>query len=400
MRRVDYEEARKSNPDWDKEVAQDIKAWSKLYIFDAVLSKREYKAIIEAVGKRIDAFTSLIEQKEIRDGRRAELYEYANALYKWATEHFGRFTPYLLGLALTKNPKPAEIKILQKNTAAVMVDFGDTPLPRISIPAQRGEGYTTAVGGNMYYREMQKLVRSQLNEYAKSDPKPRYYANVNPRNIAEMSVRFEAYKSKKQSLIDKGVRFVYVPPHSNCSKRCQPLQGKVYSLDGTSGTIDGRRFIPIEDAAENITYKSERTGRTYYNGLFSYNCRHTLDAYERGMNIERIPDGVIEKTREAEMQQREMERHYRSLREKEELYRIVYKHSGNEEIHKEATAIRAEAAELRKKYVAFSKKSGLAYLPNRLQIMEGENRYVRTYGKGDTIAKQALKLKQQGESLR
>lgn len=400
MRRVDYEEARKSNPDWDKEVAQDIKAWSKLYIFDSVLSKREYKTIIEQVGKRIDSFVSLIDQKEIRDGHRTELYDYANALYKWAMDHFGKFTPYLLSLALSKNPKPAEIKILQKNTAAVTVDFGDTPLPRISIPAQRGEGYTTAVGGNIYYKDMQRMVRSQLNEYSRSDPKPVYYTNVNPRNIAEMSVRFEAYKNTKQQLKDKGTRLVYVPSHSNCSKRCQPYQGKVYSLDGTSGTIDGRRFIPIEDVAENVTYKSERTGRTYYNGLFSYNCRHTLEPYEKGMNIQQIPSGVIEKTREAEMQQREMERHYRSLREKEELYRIVYKHSKNEEIRKEATAIRAEAAALRKQYAAFSKKSGLAYLPNRLQIMEGENRYVRTYGRGDTIAKQAMELKQQGESLR
>lgn len=399
MRRVDYEEARKSNPDWDKEVAQDIKAWSKLYIFDSVLSKREYKSIMDAVGKRVDAFTSLIDIKELRDGHRAELLGYAEALYKWAIEHFGKFTPYLLGLALTKNPKPSEIKVLQRNTAAVAVDFGETPLPRITIPAQRGEGYTTAVGGNMYYKDMQKLVRSQLSEYVRSDPKPRYFVNVNPRNIAEMSVRFEAYKNKKQELIDKGTRLVYVPSHSNCSKRCQPYQGKVYSLDGTSGAVDGRRFIPIEDVAENVTYKSERTGRTYYNGLFSYNCRHTLKPYERGMNIEKIPDGVIEKTREAEMQQREMERHYRSLREKEELYRIIYKHSKNEDVRKEATATRAEAAALRKHYAAFSRKNGLAYLPNRLQIMEGENRYVRTYGKGDELAKQALKLKQQGESL-
>jgi hypothetical protein len=82
MRREEYEEAKQKNPDWDKVISADIKSWSKLYIFDSILTKREYKAIIEKIDERIESFVSLIDEKEIADKYRADLHDYAEQAYQ------------------------------------------------------------------------------------------------------------------------------------------------------------------------------------------------------------------------------------------------------------------------------------------------------------------------------
>lgn len=394
MRREDYEEAKAKNPDWDKVIARDIKTWTKLFAFDSVLARKEYKIVMDAITKRVESFVSLIDEEELRVKYRMELIEYGEKVYKWTMEHFGKYTPYLLSLAAT-NPKDLsqqQIKVVEKQGAFIL-DFFRLQLSGPVVPTENAAGYSSATAAGMYSRDLHELVKQQLQDFLDLEVKPTYYANVNPRSIAEMAVRFNKYKEQKKALIDRGVNLVYIPPHSNCSKRCQPWQSRLYSLDGSSGTIDGHKYIPIEEASDNQTYTSKRTGRTYYNGLFSYNCRHEMQEYQRGMVFEKIPDSVIEKRRAIETKQREMEREYRAYREKEELYRILGNRSKNKEVLKIATDARKKAAALRKEYEAFSRKNKITFYPSRLQIMAGENRYVRTVGKNDKIAKEALKLK-------
>jgi predicted metal-dependent hydrolase len=118
-----------------------------------------------------------------------------------------------------------------------------------------------------------------------------------------------------------------------------------------------------------------------------------MQEYESGMVFEKIPDAVIEQQRDLEATQRRMEREYRALREKEELYRILGNRTKNKEILQIATQTRKKAVALRKNYEAFSRKHEITFYPNRLQIVAGENRYVRTVGKKDAFAKEALKMK-------
>lgn len=397
MRREDYEEAKNKNPDWDKVAARDLKTWTKLFIFDSVLTKKEYKSVIDKIEKRIENFVELIDIEEIKKKYRAELFEYAEEVYKWTQEHFGQFTPYLLSLAITNAAlNRQEIRVLETRGAAV-VDLtramASNAPDGIVLPMQKASGYSSATSAGMFYKDLQELLKSEVQNFLNLEVKPTYYANVNPRSMAEMIVRFNKYKAQREALTQKGVELVYVPPHSNCSKRCQPWQGRIYSLTGKSGTVDGKKYVPIEEAADNQTYTSQRTGRTYFNGLFSYNCRHELQEYQSGMVIEKIPDSVIERRREIEAQQRKMERDYRALREKEELYRIIGNRSNNKGVLKIATETRKKAAALRREYEDFSRKNKITFFPNRLQIMDGENRYVRTIGKNDGIAKEALKMK-------
>lgn len=394
MRREDYEVAKDKNPDWDKLIAQDIKTWSKLFIFDSILTRKEYKAIMEAITKRVEGFLELIDIEEVRRKYRSDLLEYAEKVYRWTMDHFGKYTPYLLSLALTnpKNLSRQQITVMEKQGSFIL-DLSKVQASSFSVRSSADYAYSSATAAGMYYKDLQKLVREEMQAFLDLEVKPTYYANVNPRNIAEMIVRFDRYKQQREELTSRGVTLVYVPPHSNCSKRCQPWQGRLYSLDGSSGVIDGKKYVPIEEAADNQTYTSKNTGRTYYNGLFAYNCRHEMQEYQRGMVFEKIPDDVIERRRELEAKQRRMERDYRAMREKEELYRILGNRTQNRSVLQIATKTRKKAAEIRKEYEAFSRKNNIAFFPNRLQIIAGENRYVRTVGKKDGLAKAALTLK-------
>jgi hypothetical protein len=398
MRLEDYKEAKDKNPDWDKVASRDLKTWTKLYIFDSVLRRTEYKTVTDKISKRIDAFVGLIDDEEIRKRYRTELTEYAEQVYTWTKDHFGKFTPYLLSLALTdpKHLNKQQIHVLEKQGSFVLNFASITnndPVDRLRISMMKASGYSASTSGDMYYKDVQKLIKQELQNLLDLDVKPTYYANVNPRNIAEMIVRFNEYKRKRQELENRGVELVYVPPHSNCSKRCQKWQGRIYSLNGTSGTVDGKQYIPIEEAADNQTYTSKNTGRTYYNGLFAYNCRHDIQEYHRGMVIEKIPESVMERQRVLEAKQRQMERDYRALREREELYRTIGRLQKSKEVLEAATQTRKKAAALRKEYEAFSRANKIAFYPNRLQVIAGENRYVRTIGKKDSIAQAAKKMK-------
>ena len=394
MKREDYELVKKKNPDWDKVIAQDIRSWVKIFTFDSVLARKDEEAVFKVIYKRIEDFTSLFDDDELRKHNYAVLTEYAVNVYKWTLDAFGAFTPYLLSIALApqKSLTAKQINIVATQGRFIL-DMSQANVASVSPSADSGTGYTSATSANTFYGDVHKMVKERMAEYETLDTKRKYTTNVNMRNIAEMNVRFNAYLENKRALIAKGVKLVYVRPHSNCSKRCQPYQGKLYSLDGTSGSIDGRDYVPIEDASEKVTCTSKRTGKQYYCGLFSYNCRHVMVEYKDGMNFEIIPDAVIEKQRNIEARQREMERKYRALREKAELYGILYHRSGNKEIHAEATKARKAAASLKKHYIAFSQENKVTYYPTRLQILAGEDRYVRTVGKNDPIAQKAFKLK-------
>ena len=56
-----------------------------------------------------------------------------------------------------------------------------------------------------------------------------------------MEVRYEANLQDVAKLKEEGVKLVMASSHADASLRCAPYQGKLYSLDGSSGkTADGK----------------------------------------------------------------------------------------------------------------------------------------------------------------
>lgn len=180
------------------------------------------------------------------------------------------------------------------------------------------------------------------------------------RNRAEFEVRGQAQQDSIDGFRARGVKLVICSTHADCSKRCAGWQGRVYSLDGTSGrTDDGREYEPLENATDK--YYTTKAGRVWKNGLLGFNCRHYLVEYKSGY---KFPEpNVKEERREYAITetQRRLERNVREWRTKA----VVYKGSSPEK-YKEA---RAKAIEWNKRYIDYSLKNNRAYYPSRTAIL-------------------------------
>lgn len=180
------------------------------------------------------------------------------------------------------------------------------------------------------------------------------------RNFAEMQVRYERHLEEIQQLKDDGEKLVVCSVHADCSDRCKHWQGRVYSLDGTSGTTtDGRRFVPLETATD--IYYTTKAGKTYKNGLLGFNCRHKLYPYRQGMVIPCVSEEERRREDAITRKQREMERTVIRWREEALMQKGV-----NVSAY---TTARANAVEAYKQYKAFSKENGRAYYPDRVKIL-------------------------------
>lgn len=180
------------------------------------------------------------------------------------------------------------------------------------------------------------------------------------RNLAEMQVRYERHLQEIADLKNSGTRLVVCSVHADCSERCAPWQGRVYSLDGTSGTTeDGRKFIPLETATD--IYYTTKAGRTYKNGLLGFNCRHRLLPYKANMVIPFVSETERKKEDAITKRQRAVERAVIGYREEALMYK-----GNNAEKYREA---RRNAVEIYDEYKRFSKKNGRAYYPDRVKIL-------------------------------
>lgn len=133
-------------------------------------------------------------------------------------------------------------------------------------------GATTVMIG-----DYQKRVKQVAAAIAEMQPEVTIGTKkISIRARAEIAVRNQAIKKDLDALREKGVNIIVVSTHANCSKRCQPWQGKYYSLDGTEGfTSDGKKYIALATA---IAGENDDN-----NGLFGINCRHRAYEYKPGM---------------------------------------------------------------------------------------------------------------------
>lgn len=393
-----YTYAKKNIPDWDEHISADLKTQIKAFCLKKVLLKADRVKIMEQIAKEItefiDEFDSADEaEKQIGERYRQELTEFATEAYEKAVSMVGNLTPYMFAQGLAKPEMLTQVQKDQLGRAkGVTVGFNASSVENIlkDTPSTAEGGYNRGIEAGKFYGEVHKELKAGMRDYTEfrqSASRP-YLISVNQRNVVEMGIRFKAYQDRKKKLIADGVRLVYVPPHANCSKRCQPYQGKLYSLDGSRGSVDGRSYVPIEEAADNITVTGKRdTSRVYAAGLFSYNCRHTMEPYEEGQNFEVIPDEVIEKQRKIETEQRRLEREIRALREKHMLYHIVLKTSNNKNLKSETYDIWKLYLQKREEYYAFCDKNKIPQFGDRLKVISGENLYQRTSGKRDSRVK-------------
>lgn len=219
----------------------------------------------------------------------------------------------------------------------------------------------------------ESLVREELKSlanqpakvvtYNKNDKKVSY--TMSARNLAEMKVRYEANVEDVNKEKEKGTKFVWISSHSNCSPRCAPFQGKLYSLDGTSGTIAGHKYVPIEVAQRG----KNGDGNGCTNG---YNCRHYIipTSEEELQKGQRAPvnynNSTIKKEQEIDARQRTFENQIRKLKKEESNLR-----AGG--FSDEADKLNQRWKILEKKYQIYSLQNHRSFSRWRTQISRGED---------------------------
>ncbi len=255
-------------------------------------------------------------------------------------------------IALAKKSKLSPAQANRGGTAAVLAGTGID----FSVEEPVGKGVPLQI----YSKNYMKQVNFVMKELAKAkglDPDDVTGRN-SLRNKAEMQVRFESHERKLEELRARGVKLVVCSVHADCSDRCYPWQGRVYSLDGTYGTtVDGRQYIPIEKATD--IYYTTKAGKTYKNGLLGFNCRHEIYEYVPYMRIPFVSKEQQERENKINTKQRQYEDNIRK-------YKSIALFDEDKEKRKRA---RKRAIELNKEYIAFSKTNKRAYYPDRVKIL-------------------------------
>lgn len=226
--------------------------------------------------------------------------------------------------------------------------FGSVKVTDMGVPLSR---YYSDV-----WRNRVKPVLDRLCNSVALDPND-YTGRNSLRNLAEMEVRYNDHQESIEALKAAGERFVVCSAHADCSDRCAPWQGRVYSLDGTSGVIDEHRYVPLEQATD--IYYTTKAGRVYRNGLLGFNCRHKLYPY-RG---ELLPV-ISAEERKAEYaitkRQRRLERDVRRAKTSALMLKDIDK--------AEYIRQRDKAKALYRAYIQYSMDNNRAYYPMRVTI--------------------------------
>ena len=180
------------------------------------------------------------------------------------------------------------------------------------------------------------------------------------RNRAEMEVRYFEHQENIKDLKNEGHRLVIASSHADCSERCAPWQGRVFSLDHTSGTTDdGRKFVPLEMATD--VYYTTKKGKTYKNGLLGFNCRHYLVPYKSGFRFPK--PNVAEERKQYEITKRQRELERQVIKWKIEA---ITNKGIDQDRYKFA---RSKVVEWNNAYIDFSKRHNRAYYPSRTKVI-------------------------------
>lgn len=248
--------------------------------------------------------------------------------------------PYVAGISKSKALEAVESYFNEHDA-----DFNN-----YAIPLQKWQ--------EAYWRENIKPVMERMAREEALDPdSERYYKRRSTlRKRAEREVRHQAHVDSLNGLRASGTRLVIISSHANCSERCRPFQGRVFSLDGTSGkTPDGRSYEPIENATNVLTPNGK-----WYNGLFGFGCRHYAVEYKDGYEFPQVSAAEERRQYAIDVKQRAFERKIREWRERAEMYKGT-----NKKAYRDA---RTKVRDWNTRYQNFSASHDRAYYPSRTKI--------------------------------
>lgn len=338
-------------------IIEKAQAALKYVIKSAVMNRTQWVIVDGIVRKVIRDYTDQLKDETLKRKTRKGLLDFATIQYRRTkTElsplQLGLFSAFsLLASKTTTEAVKAQAETVIKSRAPMMYQQALSQYREIAQPLRR------------FSKDYMQKVESTFRDLAQSEAKDSYSDRVSLRNVAEMTERWEQKQFEIEDIVKGGNDLVWISTHANCSERCAPWQGKLYSISGRSGMIDGIPFRPLSDAMD--IFYTTKEGKTYRNGCISgFNCRHTLTPYKKGNKPAEIPSEVIDKQREIEDTQRAFER---AIREKKAVA-IGLKGINNEA----ARAYARQSRQLFYEYADYCEKNKVARYPARCKVFDGE----------------------------
>lgn len=243
-------------------VLEDAETEIRKAVIDGFL-RREFKEVTaRKIKKIIERAVAKIKIPSLKETARRSLTAFADKQYDTLRAGLGGSVEIVAAVIALRGSPAARKKRTEDFVADVLKKNRNMPVPRGLQP----DHYVKTVIANM------DAVFSRLVEQTALDPEDVSGRN-SLRNKAEMEVRYQRHRDEIADMKAKGGLWI-CSVHADCSDRCAPYQGRVYSMDGTSGrTEDGRKYVPLEYATQNPRDRyTTKAGRTYQNGLFGFNC--------------------------------------------------------------------------------------------------------------------------------
>lgn len=327
----------------------------------AVTDYTPWDVVDMVISRVIRDYVKGIEDEDMKTKATLSLATYATLQYRRMQEDL-----VTLNLAIL----PYVVKSLDKSAPKRQISNAYATISRYRAVPVNAIYVETAQPLGIYVKDYMARVRTAYENLATSEAKDSYSDRVSLRNVAEMSERYNAKQKELQDLIASGVDLVYISTHANCSKRCQRWQGKLYSLSGKSGSVDGIRYQPLTNATD--VFVTTKAGKVYKNGCISgFNCRHTLQPYHKGVKPYAVDKATVDKYREINDNQRALER---AVREKKALS------IGLKSVDKDASRLYAQEAKAKyQEYIKYSKDNNVAFYPDRCKVFDGEELIEKKY---------------------
>ncbi len=350
--------------------------FSKEYLnLDFLIAKTELevKRIIQASFFKGESKNKAIERANLVVGRLVNqisnkqlkediIRSFKLSIHRWTQKFFVRDIALFAAvvavvLKTTKNKKIAKMAAQKKLTEEVVVE---------EISSHQMDYFHH---GFPYVEEYFKKLKKRTIELADAST---YEADENGQvrkaslfAKAERELRYESNVQMINDMIKEGHRYCWISAHSDCSKRCEPWQGKLVDLIApsvnsrfeTGERIDGNIVYSLKD----ITNQVDKYG--YKNNIIvGFNCRHYLIPYTPRSTppFDKYGEGEIAKDRKINKKMRYQERRIRNLRERIDLLNVIDPNEAKK-LHRKALALERE-------YIAFAKRNHFAYYPQRIRI--------------------------------
>lgn len=251
----------------------DLQSDIKQFVKNAVLNSFMIIGFNEKVMKMIVDGLEPIDDENLKEVATRTLFRFAQQEFRWLSELLGLgILPVALATYNRDVVRDTDLKVMQE---VINKTVRELPLDKLNQTySQLGNSQAKVSFGQSLYGK------------------------------AELNARFQEQQKMVSDLKEK-TQLVICDTYSDCSDRCREWQGRIYSLDGTTGrTEDGKEYIPLE-VATNAIFKGHR------NGLLGYNCRHKLVPYKTGMRANKVSETERKREYEITKEQRLLEREIR-----------------------------------------------------------------------------------------